>query len=577
MNCRTRFSVACMVMCLVVVAWADTPVITVFELDGNSVEAAGAPPDWNTLNGTTGQNGSLSGANLKSFIVDGPGQTIFATASKDNADVTTWEYKSGSVPDKDELVNAYAASFTAGNGDTIVTFGADRLATNGDANIGIWFFQEEVGIDGTDGFTGQHTNGDVFVVSAFTNGGGISNIKVYEWDDTCDAAANNNPQVGQCADANLRVLFSSAQTCTGAGQSGHEACAVTNAANINVSWPYTAKFPPPAPNDMPIGGFFEGAINLTELFAGVGGTLPCFASFLVETRSSTSIDAVLKDFVGGSFPQCSIAVSKNCQCTAFRADGSGFDYSFSGTVTNSGGGTVYNVQVTDQGKTYSCGSLNAGASKNFPSADCTGPANTFFAATFPTTNQASATANTASDGTSGATLTATTGPVSCSGENPTGACTPNPQLTVNKTCVTTLQQLSGLVVVRVDYTGKVTNNGNVNINNISVTEDDNADGSVNQTFNVGTLAPGADECYTNGTTSCPTLTPPPAGQATVTGAASYFPNTFTAVTPLGRAKFSDTVRATGTSAFGQTVESHPAGSGFTAECLICPFGFCPTQ
>src|SRR5204862_6164053 len=100
------------------------------------------------------------------------------------------------------------------------------------------------------------------------------------------------------------------------------------------------------------------------------GAGPCFSSFLLETRSSQSTSAVLKDFVLGAFPECHISLTKGCQCTAFHADGPGFDYSFSGTVTNDGGGTVFNVTVTDQGKTYMCGSLNAGQAKNFP-ADCT--------------------------------------------------------------------------------------------------------------------------------------------------------------------------------------------------------------
>src|SRR5207244_7374497 len=128
-----------------------------------------------------------------------------------------------------------------------------------------------------------------------------------------------------------------------------------------------------------------------------------------------------------------------CQCTAFHPDGSGFDYSFSGTVTNDGGGTVFNVTVTDQGNTYGCGTLNAGQSKNFP-ADCTGPANTFSATTFPARNQASATATTDAGG-GGTTLSATTNVVTCSSQVPAGACTPSAALTVDKTCVTALQVL----------------------------------------------------------------------------------------------------------------------------------------
>ena len=557
---------------------AAEPVVNHFELDGNSADAAGAPDDWNTLNGTTGQNGTCTGeCKLKVFAVDGDGQTIFTGGgSKDNADVTSWQYKNGSVPPKDEIQNAYAASYNAPNGDVIIYFGADREAVNGDANIGIWFFQNQVGPNGSGGFTGSHANGDVFIVSAFTIGGTTPTIQVYEWDNACVGADNNSPQVGQCADKNMRVLFNALQACASLG-TGEAACARVNSGPINVSWPYRPS-KGAVGDPIPAAGFFEGGINVTELFAGIGRTRPCFASFLVETRSSQSIDAVLKDFVSGNFPQCRISVAKSCACNAFRPDGSGFDYSFRGTVTNDGGGTLFDVTVQDQGKTYSCGTLDVNQTKNFPSADCTGPAATFSAATFPTTNQATASGRTGSDSSS-PTVSASTDPVSCNSQEPAGACTPNAQLTVDKVCVTALQVLGTNVVVRVDYTGRVHNGGNVNINSVQVTEDDNADGTIDQTFSVGTLTPagtpGADKCYTNNQPTCPALLPIPAfNQPPVLGAASYFPNNGAGMDP-GRVQFSDTVRATGIDAFGRPVASHPVGSGVTANCLICPFGACP--
>jgi len=172
--------------------------------------------------------------------------------------------------------------------------------------------------------------------------------------------------------------------------------------------------------------------------------------------------------------------------------------------------------------------------------------------------------------------------ITCSAQVPTGACTPNPSLTVDKTCVTALQVLGTNVVVRVDYTGQVHNGGNVNINSVAVTEDDS---SIGHTFTVGTLTPsgtaGADKCYTYTTAqgltqpTCPAFVAVPVFNSTTpVGAASYFPSTGTGVDP-GRVQFSDTVRATGTDAFGHAVESHPSGSGVTAHCKVCPFGACP--
>jgi hypothetical protein len=51
---------------------------------------------------------------------------------------------------------------------------------------------------------------------------------------------------------------------------------------------------------VPAWEFYEGGIDLAFL----GLQNECFASFLAETRSSTSVDATLKDFVGGRFQPC---------------------------------------------------------------------------------------------------------------------------------------------------------------------------------------------------------------------------------------------------------------------------------
>ncbi len=560
-----------------------------FELDGDVVTGNQTPAgdDWLLLNGTgIGPNpGAAGGSVARRFVVDPLGATIFTGGgSKDPIDIPSWRQKSGSVPDKDEITNGYVAAYITGQGNSltppgqlVLYFGADRFAQNGDANVGFWFFQQNVAPLGDGTFSGAHVDHDLFVVSEFTQGGGISTIKVFEWNSVSCASGPfpSNPAVGQCADNNLKVLFNQANVCGSA-----DACADTNSSPQAVTWPYTPKSG--TPGTIPTGGLYEGGINVSQLLSSVGVTqLPCFSSFVIETRSSSEPSAVLKDFVSGNLTLCKVEISKTCACSSFVPDGSGFNYSFSGTVHNAGIGTVFNTTVTDKGKVYNCGVLTSDQSKTFPSADCTGPAATFFNANFPTTNQASVVANVTSDPAS-QTITATTDPVNCNTQNPSGACTPSPVLTVDKTCVTTLQVLGSNVVVRVDYTGAVHNGGNVNLNSVQVTEDDNADGSVNQTFSVGTLTPqgtpGAEKCYTNNAAlPCPVLSPPAAGSAAIAGVGSYFPNTFTPVTPLGRAQFSDKVRATGINPFdpSTTVESHPAGSGFTANCLICPFGFCP--
>ena len=86
-------------------------------------------------------------------------------------------------------------------------------------------------------------------------------------------------------------------------------------------WPYASKFGG-SNNVVPAGGFFEGGIDITELFGGIPGNEPCISSFLMETRSSQSTTAVLKDFVAGGFNTCGeITVHKDCNCDHITADG----------------------------------------------------------------------------------------------------------------------------------------------------------------------------------------------------------------------------------------------------------------
>lgn len=76
-------------------------------------------------------------------------------------------------------------------------------------------------------------------------------------------------------------------------------CATVNAAAIDVPWPFVPKGAKGnGPFQVPDGQFYEGGID-PGAFPGLSGQ--CFASFLIETRSSPSVDAVLKDFVGGGF------------------------------------------------------------------------------------------------------------------------------------------------------------------------------------------------------------------------------------------------------------------------------------
>jgi hypothetical protein len=110
---------------------------------------------------------------------------------------------------------------------------------------------------------------DIFVISAFTGGGGTSTITAYDWDHTC-ASGVKNPSAGQCADSNLRLLATPGSTC---GSSIY--CAITNATTTNTTWEGGVAWPL----------FFEGGLDLTAALKSVGvNQLPCLND---RSRSSS--------------------------------------------------------------------------------------------------------------------------------------------------------------------------------------------------------------------------------------------------------------------------------------------------
>ncbi|HEV2493970.1 MAG TPA: hypothetical protein VG204_12970 [Terriglobia bacterium] len=594
--CCTVFAVTA--FCTLALAQAPA---SIFQLDGNpandSLTCTYGPCDyWNLIN-LTGSSGTNRGSSSVNTFILGTTNTLNfqGGGSKDPQPIANWGYTSTSTPNKDTLDAAYAAAYSISDFDVI--FGADRLSPNGNANIGIWFFQNSVTLNGSGGFNGSHANGDVFVISAFTVGGGTSTISVYIWDQPglphtitsndgqvgCTKASNNNPQVKDCAAANLLLIADPTTVC---GTSDY--CAITNSGTVSPTWATAANSYPFTTLQSPL--FFEGGVDITAAFAVVGGTPPCFASFLEETRSSQSPTAVLKDFLLGGFPVCKITATKTYTCNSFNADGS-FNYSYTGSVTNAGIGTVYGVTVTDTpvggtATTYNCGDLAKGASVVFPTNCSSTGSNTFTTTAHPATNVANASAcpSPLSAGTCASpAITATTGSVTSSDLSAT-SCSPHPGIAVGKSCVTAFDTSGNEIVVRVDYTGTVTNTGSVNLTNVNVT-DDKGGGP----FAIsGTVSPGESVCYTNGqivsagppATGCPTLTALDATSSTPAGAASYFPSNADAFGLVaGRIQFTDTVSATGV-APSTTCTTPPCTVGpvtHSASCVICPFGDCAAQ
>src|SRR5215210_431745 len=284
-----------------------------FELDRDAVDnPLVAGDDWSNV--YLGLGGFFSSTYVPQSVEgQGVDQTFFTGGgSKDVNDIDAWAWTTlDQTPDKDQIQNSYAAAYTK-NGETYAYFGMDRFATSGTADIGFWFFQSPISLDPDGTFSGTHTVGDLLVLSEFTNGGTVNTITVYRWIGGAEP---------------LELVVSGVDCSTTAA--GDDVCAVVNNGPIVSPWPYTSK--DGAPNIIPADAFFEGGINLSVLF----GTedVPCFSSFLAETRSSSSLDARLKDFAFGSINTCgSITVHK--ETSPANVD-QNFSYTTSGTGLSS--------------------------------------------------------------------------------------------------------------------------------------------------------------------------------------------------------------------------------------------------
>ena len=170
----------------------------VFQLDGNAFASdPGTPPrtgdDWDEIDdGPLDPDGDDS-AVVSTFITDPLSQTtdeIYTGGStKDDLDTTGWRHTTGSVPDKDNIEHAFAAMYNncadgadAGSDpDQCLFFGLDRFARNGDAQVGFWFFKNDMTPQANGTFGSAHAVGDILVLSNFTNGGVVGTIQVFKW------------------------------------------------------------------------------------------------------------------------------------------------------------------------------------------------------------------------------------------------------------------------------------------------------------------------------------------------------------------------------------------------------------
>jgi hypothetical protein len=192
-SCTSKFVSYVTMMCLFVGTFLiSNQTYGQITIDGN-------PIDWTNFNSIYPSSSySADVANVSNST-----DNQFTTGSQDPDDIPLWGWSLGNANNKGDISNA-GAIFTNVAGHNILYMAGDRTAINGDAAIGFWFFKDAVGLIG-DGisnstFSGVHKNGDLLILSHFTNGGGLSNIVLYQWPnmtqgDTIPVGVNGFAQV----------------------------------------------------------------------------------------------------------------------------------------------------------------------------------------------------------------------------------------------------------------------------------------------------------------------------------------------------------------------------------------------
>ncbi|GAA2475894.1 hypothetical protein GCM10009858_11600 [Terrabacter carboxydivorans] len=278
-----------------------------FQLDGDvsastttNVGGTTQAIDWSTLFGSTGNelalpSGYTASVFSKDFNTNANGSfntsdaTTYTTGSKDTLPISGWQCTaSNNVNSKIDVMNSYATAYTAPNGHQLLYFALERNTNSGDANVAFWFLQDQVACNdngSTATFSGQHRDGDLLIVSAFTNGGAVSTVDVYRWNGGANGTLGTTP-VAHGVDCKT----------TAAGDTG---CATVNTGTITTPWP-TANFKDGVGHSLRIAEFYEGGLDLTA--NNLGGK--CFNTFTGDTRSSQSLTATLFDYSLGNLGEC---------------------------------------------------------------------------------------------------------------------------------------------------------------------------------------------------------------------------------------------------------------------------------
>ncbi len=580
--------------------------------------------DWSQVKSGTGGHFIAH-----SFQTDAAGgnsdpTTFLGTSTKDTMPISQWAWQAHSVQSKDDIEHAYAAAYNV-SGQTFLYAGMDRFANSGDSTAGFWFIQDStfdlctaanVGSRGPNAgctaggtFAGNHTDGDLLIVSDFSQGGAVSTINIFIWAGGPNGTLPTTPN----------LTISPAPCNPGvAGGTRNDVCGLVNNAYVQQvvhgkealvpalvatgGWSF---FDVKNNTKFATGEFLELGINLDNpsLF---GSTPPCFSTFMAETRSSTSVGSSLSDLAAPvSFPLCSITPTKQCggiantpTSTIITLSGANcltgevcdgrpvVRYTFSGSIA-SGGKTLFHPNLTDNppgvlAGAYVAHSLEINgaqvtpgvavdllpAGTGFSTVNYTGQFDSNSILDDNSRNSITATASSSSTGTPQNVGPDTTdwGPTKTNLCNPT----PAPGLEMAKLCNSCLTGTTTLTVT-VDEGIKVCNSGNVPIGSVKVKDCQGAawqNGICN--------SPGVEKDFAS-----VDLT-----QAGTAGACHLFNNSYspnssnvTSCTATGTSGCSmDSVIASGTISSNFCTPGVPAGNtcgesaSAMATCPLCPLG-----
>jgi len=535
--------------------------------------------DWQSALGFSGTSHALA----TSFVGPNtnPSETFnsktdavfFGGGSKDTLGISSgpWEWNSTTAPDKDDIEHAYAAAYNLPNNHIAIYFGMDRYSNSGDATAGFWFFQDSsIALSNTKQgggllFSGHHSDGDLLIVSDFSQGGAIGSIQAFKW--SCGSAKGAACDSGGSLVAASSLLTTNITCDPRTGKSSF--CGIVNDTDgLTAPWGFSGK--EGNTTTMSHGDFLEGGIDLNTIF---GSNIPCFSTFMAETRSSNSPTSSLQDVTPPiSFPLCGMSVTKVCNGAGqVSADGTSVSYSYSATVSNDGIGPLYNVSLHD--------TLPDGTVQDIPvtlpdtcnGSPCLGSKHTATVSNIPftatSTNCHSGVTNCttpldAINTTTAKGFTAPSGGTEIDSKSPaaTAECkaSPSSSVTVEKHCDAdaggaTLFDAGSVVEVKVFYTAKVCNTGQSQLTSINLADDWGSPLQHDSLSSISSLAPGA----------C----------TTVKG--NYVPNSIDSTS--GRYGFTDTVRVTGaTATLGANptpATGCPIGTDLACSSITCPICF----